>query len=737
MELQPAQQTFIAESRELLAEMEIALLKLEQTPNDAEAINAVFRAAHTIKGSAGIFSFDDIVSFTHVMENLLEEIRVGRVAIDADIIALLLLCGDHVSVLLQQTTGENQTMDAETRTADSALIARLKIYLDEDSTLPVPSASGSSYGFFEEPPKPAGIVASDTWHISLRFGKDVLRNGMDPLSLVRYLETLGEITHIATIFDSMPDSEAMDPESCYIGLEIDIRGAVDKNSLDGAFDFVRDDCLIRILPPHSKITDYIELINELPENKEKLGELLVSSGALTENELEEGLRKQQQLEALDDEKSAPGNVPKLGEILVGQGVVQNELVDAALNKQTLIREHRAIESSFMRVRADKLDELITLVGELVIAGAGTRLLAQRANSSELIESASTLEGLVEQIRDGALRLRMVPIGDTFNRFNRVVRDLGKELNKQVELVISGADTELDKSMVDKIGDPLMHLVRNSLDHGIESAETRLACGKAVTGRLYLNSYHDSGSIVIEVADDGGGLNRDKILAKALQRGLVTPEQQLSEQEIYNLIMEAGFSTAEEVTNVSGRGIGMDVVKRNVESLRGNISIDSTPGVGTTIAIRLPLTLAIIDGFLVGVGDSTYVVPLDMVVECLELSEADRATINSRSYVNLREEVLPLLRLRDTFEVAGATSRRENIVVVKYAGVQAGLVVDALLGELQTVIKPLGKLFERLTGISGSTILGTGEVALILDVPALVQKIAMHESQQANKLAQLR
>ena len=767
MEQHPAQQTFFAESRELLSDMENALLKLERIPNDTEAINAVFRAAHTIKGSAGVFGFDDIVSFTHVMENLLEEIRTGHVTIDDDMIALLLLCGDHVSTLLMQTTGENQIMDAETRIEDSALVARLKIYLDEDNTLPIPSASDSSYGFFSEPEEPSGIVSSDTWHISLRFGKDVLRNGMDPLSFVRYLETLGEITHISTIFDAMPDAEAMDPESCYIGLEIDFLGAVDKETLDGTFDFVRDDCFIRILPPHSKIADYIQLINELPESKEKLGEILVASGALTANELDEGLLIQScpgqqspfdcQYKVSAEEGdgcencvgdpsalckiTAPGTerpAPQLlGDILVDQKIVQNELVDAALKKQSLIKEQRAIESSFMRVRAAKLDELITLVGELVIVGAGTRLLAQRANDNELIESASTLEVLVEQIRDGALRLRMVPIGDTFNRFNRVVRDLGKELNKQVDLIISGADTELDKSMVDKISDPLMHLVRNSLDHGIESAETRLTRGKPEMGQLYLNSYHDSGSIVIEVGDDGGGLDRDKIFAKALKHGLVTSEQQLSDHEIYQLIMEAGFSTAEEVTNVSGRGIGMDVVKRNVESLRGTIAIDSTPGIGTTIAIRLPLTLAIIDGFLVGVGSSSYVVPLDMVVECLELSDADRAAIDARSYVNLREEVLPLLRLRDTFEVTGATSRRENIVVVKYAGLQAGLVVDELFGEYQTVIKPLGKLFERLSGISGSTILGTGEVALILDVPELVKKVAVDESQQSSQLAKLR
>ena len=728
--LQPAQQTFIAESRELLAEMEHALLKLEQDPDDAEAINAVFRAAHTIKGSAGVFHFDDIVAFAHVMESLLVEIREGRVGIDAELIALLLECGDHVSALLLQTTGGDHAMDAVTRTADSALIARLQVYLSEDVTLPVSASSDDDdFGFFfPSLDKPASNVSSDTWHISLRFDRDVLRHGMDPLSLVRYLETMGEVANITTLFDAMPDAGNMDPESCYIGLEIDFRGAIDKKTLDGAFDFVRDDCEIRILPPNSKISDYIQLINELPESKEKLGDILVSSGALTHYELESGLHVQQQLEGKFEQapETAPPP-PKLGEILVKQQVVQNELVDAALKKQALIKEHRTIESSFMRVRADKLDELITLVGELVIAGAGTRLQAQRSGNNDLIESASTLERLVEQIRDGALRLRMVPIGETFGRFNRVVRDLGRELNKQVELIIRGADTELDKSMVDKIGDPLMHLVRNALDHGIESPEVRRERGKPETAKLQLNAYHDSGSIVIEVIDDGGGMNRDRILAKAIEKDMIAPGQQLSDQDVYKLIMEPGFSTAAEVTNVSGRGIGMDVVKRNVEALRGTITIDSMPGIGTSIALRLPLTLAIIDGFVVKAGDASYVIPLDMVVECLELSEADRAGISSRNYVNLREQVLPLLRLRNTFAITSALTRRENIVVVRYGGQQAGLVVDALLGEFQTVIKPLGKLFECLSGISGSTILGTGEVALILDVPALVQRAVGQES----------
>ncbi len=727
MELQPAQQTFIAESRELLSAMEEALLQLEKMPDHPDALNAVFRAAHTIKGSAGMFGFDAIVDFTHVMESVLADVRADAIVVDAALIALLLSCGDHCLELLRRIEAGEAEPGLDLSMSGQTLVDQLTAYLapapSQGSALTAQEQGSGGEQDREAEVENAGgpTVSSDTWHISLRFGKDVMRHGMDPLSFLRYLGTLGDIVEIATLFDTMPDRDAMDPESCYLGLEIDFRGEVDKQALENVFEFVRDDCVIHILPPRSKVLDYIRLINSLPEDKFRLGDLLIKSGALTRRELEAGLRMQKSLAEKKGDTAGPAAQHKLGEVLVGQGVVHNELIDAALSKQQNARDSRSQENSFVRVRADSLDELITLVGELVIAGAGTRLIAQRAGNTELIESTVGVEALVEQIRDRALRLRMVPIGETFNRFKRVVRDLGRELDKNVDLVLSGVETELDKSMIEKIGDPLMHLVRNALDHGIESPQVREGAGKSPIAKLYMNAYHDSGSIVIEVADDGAGLDRERILARAVERGLVAADRELSDQDVFTLIMEPGFSTAETVTNVSGRGMGMDVVRRNVEGMRGSISINSAAGQGTAVEIRLPLTLAIIDGFLVGVGRATYVVPLDMVVECMELSSAERAAIRNRSYISLRDQVLPLLRLRDAFDVAGEAGRRENIVVVQCAGQQAGLVVDALQGEFQTVIKPLGKLFEHLGGISGSTILGNGDVALILDVPALLKR----------------
>lgn len=723
MNLYEALQTFIAESRELLQDMEGALLRIEQSPESEELINAIFRAAHTIKGSAGLFGLDYIVAFTHVAESVLDRVRNGELQMEGELVAVLFASCDHLVELIDHVAAGGGDPTADIQDKSSAIVTKLNDYLEGDAaqTTTVALQVERDHPYTREG---GGEVETDLWHISLRFGKDVLRNGMDPLSFIRYLGTLGDINHIVTLLNNIPAAAEMDAESCYLGFEISFKSNADKATIEGVFEFVREDCMVRILPPRSKITDYLRLIAELPEEDLRVGEMLLRCGTLTQSELETALRLQH-----DGGAAAPR---PLGEVLVEAQMVEPLVVEAALEKQKQIKDTKAKQQQLVRVDAEKLDMLINLIGELVIAGAGVNILAQRSGQPALLESVSTLGRLVEEVRDSALDLRMVQIGETFNRFQRVVRDVSKDLGKDIVLLISGEETELDKMVVEKIGDPLTHLVRNSMDHGIENAELRAQRGKPAKGTVRLNAYHESGSIVIEVSDDGGGLNSERILAKAIEKGIVASNHALSEQEIFRLIFEAGFSTADKVSNISGRGVGMDVVRRNIEALRGTIEIESQYTVGATIRIRLPLTLAIIDGFLVGVGKSSFVIPLNMVVECVEMSEKDRQELRERNYVNLRNEVLPFIRLRDLFETGGEAPRRENIVVVQYGGQKAGLVVDGLLGEFQTVIKPLGSIFQHLQGIGGSTILGSGEVALILDVPSLIQQVVVHEAQQASR-----
>ncbi|MEY2633189.1 MAG: hypothetical protein RIR00_1843 [Pseudomonadota bacterium] len=715
---------FIQEAQEQLAELEAGLLQLEQEPDNPDLLNAIFRAAHTIKGGSGVIECHFIEAFTHGVENLLDAVRNGEMAVTPALASLLLACRDHMGLLLETLAAEQAEPDAAILAAGRQLSEQLLDFLTDKPADPGPvHAVTLRKATGDVKTSGGGIVSTDCWYISVRFGPNVLRGGMDPLSFIRFLASLGEILGIETITDALPAAAEMDPESCYLGFEIRLQTRASKADIEHVFDFVRDECELRILPPNSKLSEYIRHIQELPEDTMRLGEILVRCGALTQAELDQGLQEQQRPEAPRPEL---GNFPPhIGEILVDQKVVHQEVVEAAVIRQAQVRDKKAKEARLVRVQADKLDQLIDLVGELVIAGASANLLARRSKQADLIETTSTLSRLVEDIRDSALQLRMVQIGDTFNRFNRVVRDVAKELGKEIELVISGAETELDKTVVEKIGDPLMHLVRNSLDHGIEAAALRLERGKPALGRVSLNAFHDSGCIVIEVSDDGGGLPREKILAKAQERGIVPPGQGLSDSEIVNLIFEPGFSTADQVSNLSGRGVGMDVVRRNIQALRGSVDVVSVEGQGTTFSIRLPLTLAIIDGFLVGVGKSAYVIPLDMVIECIELRDRNA----QRDFLNLRGEVLPFVRLREMFEIGGKRPARENVVVVQYAGQKAGIVVDQLMGEFQTVIKPLSSIFRHLRGIGGSTILGSGEVALILDVQALIQRNEKQEDQQ--------
>jgi len=709
--------SFLEEAKELIQNAETALLALDEQSADADTINGLFRAMHTLKGSAGLFSLDGFVRFAHQMENLIMRVRDGELVLNGEMITALLSALDILrgEITQLEQTGAPSALDE----ANPELLSLLQMLGNSGMSAP-PATTTSPDPVERQPAAAADLLAS--WHISLRFDRQLLQYGFDPASFVRYLNKLGTLQHVYLIQSELPDWPDFQAESCYLGLELDLQTEASKAEIESVFEFIQELAQIRILPPDSQVEDYLSLIAALPQDESRLGEILVASGLLTAHELARSLQKQTE--------QTP--TAKIGDMLVQDGAVPAIAVDAALQKQQQIREQKQHESALLKISAKKMDDLINLVGELVIAAAGGETLARQQGNPLLQESMSTINQYVEQIREIALRLRMVEIGDTLTRFHRLTRDTSKELGKEIQLQINGAETELDKTVVDKIADPLTHLVRNALDHGIETAEERLAAGKPAKGVLRLNAYHESGNVVIEVQDDGRGLNPERIRQKALEKGLLNANEQLDDQALYQLIFAPGFSTADSISNLSGRGVGMDVVKRSIDALRGSIELDSVPGKGCCVRIRLPLTLAIIDGFLVSVGDTPLVIPLDMVTECLE---AEHEPITSTyDYRELRGKPLPLIHLRQHFSIHSSKAKRQNIVVVSHGKQQLGLVVDHLLGEQQIVIKPLGSLFMQLKDISGSSILGSGQVALILDIPGMLQR--MRESARAPVYAHL-
>ncbi|MGQ0597371.1 chemotaxis protein CheA [Aquabacterium sp.] len=674
--LAAARAGFLDEARDMLRQFEESLLGLDVDPDDQEILNSAFRAAHTIKGTAGLFGCDRVVAFTHDVETLLEAVRSGQYQLNDEAMALLLSSRDQIEALLGDV--ESATGDPDLQALSQELSADLRALLGGDGA--VASAQAEA---------PIGLGSDNDgglWRIWVQFGRDALRSGLDPVSFLRYLGTQGTVRKVRVLAEQVPDLQTLDAEDCHIGFEAEYETTGDREAIASVFEFAVDDCELHIEPLSTA---------HAPRHAAALSAL-----------------EQAVVEVAADIVDAEGEV-----VSVAQAAERRHNPGDRRKSQ---RDRRGEETRFVRVQADKLDRLIDLVGELVIASSGAQLVAQQEGSSTFAEAALRIRTLVESARDGALALRMVPIGETFARFHRVVRDVSKTLGKQVDLQITGADTELDKSMVEVIADPLMHLVRNSLDHGLETTEERIAAGKPERGVIALHAYHEGGQVMIEVTDDGRGLNRERIFKKAVERGLVRADQQMSDHEVDQLICAPGFSTADQVTDISGRGVGMDVVKRSIESLRGQMQLASEWGRGTTTQIRLPLTLAIIDGFLTSVGGTYYVLPMEIVSECIEVPpECADSPETGVGYFNLRGEVLPYFDVALLHKVKPMLSGRRSLVVARDGSTQIGLIVDRLHGEYQTVIKPLSSLFRHLRAIAGSTILGSGDVALVLDVPALV------------------
>ncbi|KUM05108.1 chemotaxis protein CheA [Chromobacterium subtsugae] len=707
MDLSKAKAVFFEESRELCDGLETALLDPVAYPPNAETYNLLFRTAHTIKGSAGIFGLDALVRFAHVVENVLERLRSGQVALSDDLIGLLLSCNDHLRRLLDSASVSDD-MARQDLPEGEPLLLSLRRYQDGEAVETDAQAEGAA------PPAAAASesVATQTpyWQLSLRFHADTFRHGFDPLSFLRYLAGCGTVLQAEPVWRNWPPLPLFDATECFMGLDLSLESAESPERIAGTFEFIAEDSLIGILPPHASLADFLALAERLGEPLDEQLARWLRRGALTEAEaarIERG------------DLGQPEPESETAAVLEGPAPASTAAQPAGGAPSKPGRG----DGQYIRIEAGKLDRLINRVGELVIASSGTKLIAQARGDAELLESVAVINTLVESIRDDALTLRMVPVDEIFSRFPRMVREVSKQLGKTIHLEIKGGDTEIDKSMVEKLTDPLMHIVRNAVDHGLESADKRLAAGKPAEGTVTLNAYHDAGSVVVEVKDDGGGINREKVLAKAVERGLVAEGRVLSDQETLQLIFLPGFSTAEAVSDLSGRGVGMDVVKRNIESLRGEIEIQSQPGLGSTFRLRLPLTLAIIDGFRVEVNESALVMPLDMMIECVDMPPG--AMSQRARQVNLRGDWLPFVSLRELFGLP-PSGQPEYIVIVHYGEHRAGIVVDRLMGEVQAVIKPLGEIFKSLRGISGSTILGNGKPALVLDIPQLIHHACRRE-----------
>jgi len=710
---------FFEESKEMLVEMEEYLLDLEKDFDNDESINALFRSVHTIKGSSGMFGFTKIEKFTHIVESSLDLVRNGELKLNSELIGVYLDSHDLMESLLDLAEADpGAELDEEKNKKQIILTEKLNKSLKNNSDESVSSNDEPlSLNANDESNDNGDNVKSDLWHISLRLHEDVFKNTLDPRSFIKFLDEYGEVKKILVVSENIPEFSELDPELAYLGFEISYKSSESKEKIESIFDFLLDDCNLRIIPPKSNIHEYVKLLEELPEEPMQIGDMLVKAGTITKTEIEKILLFQ---EGIDDYLEQDKKF--VGELLVEEKLVEKPVLEAALKKQKEVKKIEERKNRSIRVDANKIDVMINLVGELVITGSNITQKSELSKDKDLKESVLTMARLIEDIRDSTMNLRMVQIGETFKKFERVIRDISKQSDKEIKLEISGSETELDKSLIEKISDPLMHMIRNSADHGIETSKERKALGKNSFGTIKLNAYQETGSIVIEVSDDGGGINKESIFKKAVERGILKEGQQISDEDLYQVLFAPGFSTAEKITNVSGRGVGMDVVKKNIESLRGIIQIESEEGKGTTMRITLPLTLAIIDGFMVKVADQHFVLPLDMVVECTKVQSEDINLRDGGNFLNLRGELLPYMFMRDFFGLEKSDKKTENIVIIEYAKIKAGFVVDSLHGEFQTVVKPMGEIFKNLTWITGSTILGTGEVAYILDVPMLIKEL---------------
>ncbi len=678
-------QVFFEESFEGLDAMESGLLNLDMGDVDSETINTIFRAAHSIKGGSGTFGFTAVAGFTHVMETLLDEMRDGRRKVTQTAVDVLLGSVDCLREMLTAIQGEDEVDEASVAEHKKALEIELN---GNSATLPVHTEEVSAIA--QEETQETERVGQG-WKIVFCPHADLLKTGNDPVRLFRELKELGELEVIVD-FQGMPTLYDLDPEECHLSWTLLIKGDIAESDIADIFDWVEDECDLSIQPLLKEAEVMMTTVEAEP---------LATTTDTTEAEPKQPV-----------EHTPTPNT------------------ESTASKKASVKKEKpktTKASSSIRVDTGKIDTLINMVGELVITQSMLSLVGEHFSIDsveQLKKGLVQLERHTRELQESVMNIRMLPISFVFSRFPRLAHDLSSKLNKKIELKLVGEHTEVDKTVVELISDPLVHLVRNSLDHGIEMPADRLAAGKPETGTVTLEAYHRGGNIVIEVRDDGKGLDKEMLRRKAIEKGLIEADAVLTDKQTYELIFMAGFSTAEKLTDVSGRGVGMDVVRRNIQSLGGNIEIISELGVGSTIAIHLPLTLAILDGQSIAVGDEIFIVPLASIIESINITESmvNRVAGKGETF-RLRDEYLPIVRMHEIFNVSSAKAvnlMEGLLVVVEGQGIRCGLFVDDLLGQQQVVIKSLEANYRRVEGVSSATILGDGSVALILDIPGLVR-----------------
>jgi two-component system chemotaxis sensor kinase CheA len=652
--------TYKEEAFDLLSNLESCLLDLEKNPTHSELIDQVFRTMHTLKGSGAMFGFHDVAAFVHEIEAVFALVRTGKVLVTSDLIRRTLEARDQIRLMVSPPiSGTLPNMEK---------IGKLIVGFQE-----IVATGKASVAACPLAPKPleafsgrAVLSTTGEYFITFRPKPELFYSGNNPLALLNEVAELGECRIVAH-FDLLPELEALEPELCYVWWEITLVSSQDENAVRDVFIFVEDLCDLSIRRTMEK--DALpDLTSDIP-----------SPGFVSES------------------KAAPED---LGE---------------------LCEEMKDLNGRSLRVGSDKLDKLVNLIGELVTIQARLTQNANARKDPELVSISEEVERLTSQLRDSALKIRMLPIGTTFDRFRRLVRDLSGKLQKEAELTSEGAETELDKTVIEKLMDSLVHLIRNSLDHGIESPEIRERNGKPRVGRIHLRARHSGGQFQIRIQDDGAGINRDAILKRALDKGILQNSDHLSDQDLLQLICMPGFSTHDEASAISGRGMGMNVVKKVIEELQGTLELESQIGQGSCFLVTLPLTLAIIEGLLVSIGGRLFVMPLSAVEECIELTRQEEQKAYGKNITMVRGQIVSYIRLREKFALEGEAPSIQQIVITNVDQQRVGFVVDQVIGEYQTVIKSLGNFYKRVVGISGATILGDGTVALIVDLGKLLKE----------------